>query len=103
MDSLKSDGEGVLPIVLALQPDLSTIRIPETDAEFARRERRQSAAERRFFRTIEATLRDALETILDRAAHAEMRRRAGKQRNLMAAGGRPHLNGTRATPRASLR
>jgi hypothetical protein len=103
MDSLKSDGEGVLPIVLALQPDLSTNGIPESDAEFARRDSRQSAAERRFFRTIEATLRDALETILDRAARAAMRKIAGKDRNLMAAGGRPHLNGTPATPRASLR
>jgi hypothetical protein len=92
IDSLKSDGEGVLPIVLALQPGLSTIGILESDAEFARRGRRQSAAERRFFRTIEATLRDALERILDGAARAAMRRRKSKERkNLMAAGAEPHL------------
>jgi hypothetical protein len=102
MDSLESTGEGVLPIVLALQPELSTDGIPESDAEFTRRERRKTGAEIRFFRTIEAALRDAMQTILDRAAHAAMRRRAGKDRNVMAAGGRPHLNGTRATPRASL-
>jgi hypothetical protein len=95
MDSLQSAGEGVLPIVLALQPELSTLDIPESDAEFARRERCQSAAERRFFRTIEAALRDALGTILARAAHAAInsgaalrRRRESKDKTVMAAGGR---------------
>lgn len=95
MDSLQSTGEGVLPIVLALQPELSTLGIPESDAEFARRERRQSAAEKRFFKTIEATLRDAIGTILGRAAHAAIssgdglrRRRESKEKNIMAAGGR---------------
>src|SRR4051794_35802910 len=102
MESLQSTGEGVLPIVLLLQPELSTHGIAESDAEFARRGRRQSAAERRFFRTIEAALRDAVETILDRATRAAMKRRTSKDGNFMAAGGRPHLNGT-PTPRASLR
>src|SRR4051794_14506141 len=41
MDSLQSTGEGVLPIVLLLQPELSTHGIAESDAEFARRGRRQ--------------------------------------------------------------
>src|SRR4051794_20587378 len=49
MDSLQSTGEGVLPIVLMLRPELSTLGIPEGDAEFARRGRRQTAAEKRFF------------------------------------------------------
>jgi hypothetical protein len=102
MDSLQSTGEGVLPIILALQPDLSTLGIPESDAEFTRRERRQTAAEKRFFRTIDAALRHAMETILNSAAHAAVSRRAGKDKPSMAAGGRPHLKGIPATPRARL-
>jgi len=102
IDSLQATGEGVLPIVLALQPELSTHGIPESDFEFTRRGRRQTAAERRFFRTIETTLRAAMETILNRAVHAAIGRREGKDRKLMAAGGRPHLNGTTVTPRAPL-
>ena len=95
MDSLQSTGEGVLPIVLVLQPELSTSGVAESDAEFARRERRQTAAERRFFRTIEAALRGAMETVLSRAAYAAItgdagpsRRREIKDRTVMAAGGR---------------
>lgn len=96
MDSLRSAGEGVLPIVLVLQPELSTNGVAESDAEFARRGRRQSVAERRFFRSIEVALRDALGTILDRAAHAAIGdgnaglrgRRERKDKTVMAAGGR---------------
>jgi hypothetical protein len=95
MDSLQSAGEGVLPIVLMLQPELSTRGIAESDAEFARRGRRQSAAEKRFFRTIEVALRDALGAILDRAAHAAITGNAGlrgrrerKDKTVMAVGGR---------------
>jgi hypothetical protein len=108
IDSLQSTGEGVLPIVLMLQPELSTRGIAENDAEFARRERRQSTAEKWFFRTIEAALRDAIGTILDRAAYAAvsggagLRRRRVKDNTVMAAGGRTSLrNGTSATPRAT--
>jgi hypothetical protein len=109
MDSLQSTGEGVLPIVLVLQPELSTCGIPESDAEFARRGRRQAAAEERFFRTIEAALRNALGTILDRAAYAAIssgdglrKRRETKDKTVMAAGGRTstrkaHLHLPRAT------
>jgi hypothetical protein len=109
IDSLQSTGEGVLPIVLILQPELSTCGIPESDAEIARRGRRQSAAEKRFFRTIEPALRDALGTILDRAAHAAIssgdglrKRRETKDKTVMAAGGRTstrkaHLHLPRAT------
>jgi len=96
MDSLQSAGEGVLPIVLMLQPELSTHGVAESDVEFARRGRRQSAAEKRFFRTIEAAIRDALGTILDRAAHAAISggcagshgRRERKDKTVMAVGGR---------------
>lgn len=95
MDSLRSNGEGVLPIVLALQPELSTRGIAESDTEFAVRERRQSAAEKRFFRTIEAALRDAMGTILNCAARAAIkggtelrRRRSAKDKTVMAADGR---------------
>jgi hypothetical protein len=109
MDLLQSTGEGVLPIVLVLQPELSTSGIAESDAEFVRRGRRQSTAEKRFFRTIEAALRDAMGTILDRAAHAAVRGGAGlrrrreiKDKTVMAAGGRTsprkaHLLHPRAT------
>ena len=109
MDSLQSTGEGVLPIVLVLQPELSTRGIAESDAEFARRGRRQSAAEKRFFRTIEVALRDAMGTILGRAALAVVsggaglrRRRENKGETVMAAGGRTsprkaHLLQPRAT------
>jgi hypothetical protein len=111
VESMQSNGEGVLPIVLVLQPELSTRGIPESDAEFARRGRRQSAAEKRFFRTIEPALRDALGTILDRAAHAAIssgdglrkrKRRETKDKTVMAAGGRTstrkaHLHLPRAT------
>jgi hypothetical protein len=109
MDSLQSTGEGVLPIVLILRPELSTLGIPESDAEFARRGRRQTAAEKRFFRTIEAALRDAMGTILDHAAHAAIsgrdglrKRRETKDKTVMAAGGRTstrkaHLHPPRAT------
>jgi hypothetical protein len=110
VESMQSTGEGVLPIVLVLRPELSTRGIPESDAEFARRGRRQSAAEKRFFRTVEAALRDALGTILDRAAHAAIsssgdglrKRRETKDKPVMAAGGRTstrkaHLHLPRAT------
>lgn len=71
IDSLQSNGEGVLPIVLALRPQLSMRGIAESDVEFARRGRRQSAAERQFFGTIEAELRQALTRILSDAVRAE--------------------------------
>ena len=112
MESLQSTGEGVLPIVLMLRPELSTLGIPESDAEFARRGRRQTAAEKRFFKTIETVLRDALGTILDRAAHAAIssrdglrKRRETKDKTVMAAGGRTstrkaHLHLPRATCQA---
>jgi hypothetical protein len=103
LDALQSTGEGVLPIVLLVQPELSTDGIAESDVEFARRGRRQTAAERRFFRTIEATLRDAMETIFDGAARVAMRRRE-KDATVMAAGSRTsprkaHLLKPRATCR----
>jgi hypothetical protein len=70
MDSLRSTGEGALPIVLALRPELSMRGVPESDGEFARRGRRQNAAETRFFRAIEPDLRQALTTILGDAVRA---------------------------------
>jgi hypothetical protein len=95
MDSLQSAGEGVLPIVLALRPELSTRGVRESDAEFVRRERRQSAAEKQFFRTMEAAIREAIGIVLVRAAHAALssgaglpRRREPKDKTDMAAGGR---------------
>jgi hypothetical protein len=95
MHSLQSTGEGVLPIVLTLQPELSTRGLAESDAEFARRGRRQTLAEKRFFRSIETALRDAMGGILDRAAHAAMNGdealnggRQRKDKTVMAAGGR---------------
>jgi hypothetical protein len=53
MDTLQSTGEGTLPLLLAIHPELSTENVAESDPEFVRRERLQSAAETRFFRTIE--------------------------------------------------
>jgi hypothetical protein len=70
MDSLRSTGEGVLPIVLALRPELSMRGVAESDREFARRGRRQSAAEKQFFRTIEPDLREALTSVLGDAVRA---------------------------------
>jgi hypothetical protein len=69
MDSLRSMGEGALPLVLAIRPELSTQDIAEDDPQFARRERLQGAAERRFFKTIEPPLRAALVRVLTSAAH----------------------------------
>jgi len=68
VDSLRSTGEGALPLVLAIRPELSTQDIAEDGPEFARRERLQSAAERRFFKTIEPALRAALIRVLTPAA-----------------------------------
>jgi hypothetical protein len=68
VDSLRSTGEGALPLVLAIRPELSTQDIPETGPEFGRRERLLSAAERRFFKTIEPSLREALVRVLTSAA-----------------------------------
>jgi len=68
IDSLGSIGEGALPLVLAIRPELSTQDIAEDGQEFARRERLQSAAERRFFKTIEPALRAALFRVLTSAA-----------------------------------
>jgi hypothetical protein len=68
VDSLRSTGEGALPLVLAISPDLSTQDIAEDGPEFARRERLQSAAERRFFKRIEPPLRAALVRLLTSAA-----------------------------------
>jgi hypothetical protein len=79
MDSLLSTGEGVLPIVLALRPELSMRGIAESDSEFARRGRRQSAAEKQFFRTIEPDLRQALTSILGDAVRAATNTRGGPQ------------------------
>jgi hypothetical protein len=68
VDSLRSTGEGALPLVLAIRPELSTQDIAEGGQEFARRERLLSAAERRFFKTIEPPLREALVRVLTWAA-----------------------------------
>jgi hypothetical protein len=68
VESLRSTGEGALPLVLAIRPELSTQDIAEEGPEFARRERLQSAAERRFFKTIEPLLRAALARVLTSAA-----------------------------------
>jgi hypothetical protein len=68
LDSLRSTGEGTLPLILAIRPELSTQDIAEDDPEFARCERLQSAAERRFFKTIEPALRAALVRVLTSAA-----------------------------------
>lgn len=70
IDSLQSNGEGVLPVVLALRPQLSMRGIAESDAKFARLGRRQSAAEQQFFRTIEPKLREVLTSILGDAVRA---------------------------------
>jgi hypothetical protein len=70
IDSLRTTGEGVLPIALALRPQLSMRGIAEGDAEFARRGRRQTAAEQQFFRAIEPELRQALTSILSNAVRA---------------------------------
>ena len=77
MDSLRSTGEGALPLVLALRPELPTRGVAEDDAEFARRERLQSTAERRFFRTIEPALRDALTRVFTLATRAGRRANVG--------------------------
>jgi hypothetical protein len=66
--SLRSTGEGALPLVLAICPELSTQDIAEDGPDFARRERLQSAAERRFFKRIEPPLRAALVRLLTSAA-----------------------------------
>jgi hypothetical protein len=96
MHSLQSSGEGVTPIVLMLQPELSARGVAEYD-EFARRGRLQNVAEKQFVRIIEVALGDAIEAILDRAAHAAMSGdaalnggRQGKDKTVMAAGG-PNL------------
>ncbi len=68
VDSLRSTGEGALPLVLAIRPELSTQEIPENGREFVRRVRLLSAAERRFFKTIEPPLRVALVRVLTSAA-----------------------------------
>lgn len=68
VDSLRSTGEGALPLVLAIRPELSIKSIAEDCPEFARRERLLSAAERRFFKTIEPPLRAALVRVLSSAA-----------------------------------
>jgi hypothetical protein len=70
LDSLRSTGAGALPLVLAIRPELSTQDIAEDGPEFARRERLLSAAERRFFKTIEPPLRAALVRVLISAARA---------------------------------
>lgn len=67
VDSLRSTGEGALPLVLAIRPELSTQDIPENGPEFARRELLLSAAERHFFKTIEPSLRAALVRVLTSA------------------------------------
>jgi len=68
VDSLRSTGEGALPLVLAIRPELSAQDIAEDSPEFARRERLLSAAERRFFKMMEPTLRVALVRVLTSAA-----------------------------------
>lgn len=68
VDSLRSTGEGALPLVLAIRPELSTQDLAEDGPEFARRERLLSAAERRFFKTIVPPLRAALVRVLTSAA-----------------------------------
>src|SRR5258706_119132 len=79
VDSLRSTGEGALPLVLTIRPELSTQDIAEDDPEFARRERLQSAAERRFFRAIEPALRAALIRVLTLATR-NLRRANGDTR-----------------------
>ena len=79
LDSLRSTGEGTLPLILAIRPELSTQDIAEDDPEFVRRERLQSAAERRFFKTIEPALRCVLTHVLT-VASRNMRHRDGETR-----------------------
>jgi hypothetical protein len=76
---MQSGGEGVLPIVLALQPELIANGVREDDPEFDRLGRYQSAAEARFFKQIEPALRKAITGVLSvavsttRAMHQERR------------------------------
>jgi hypothetical protein len=79
MDTLQSTGEGTLPLLLAIHPELSTENVAEHDPEFVRRERLQSAAETRFFRTIEPALRGALTHVLT-AATRDGRDHGGERR-----------------------
>jgi hypothetical protein len=42
MDSLRSTGQGALPLVLAIRPERSTENVAESDPDFVRRERRRA-------------------------------------------------------------
>ena len=64
IEQMRSDGEGVLPIVLALHPELLATRVGENDAAFDYIGRQQSAAELRFFRQIEPSLRKVITAVL---------------------------------------
>jgi hypothetical protein len=79
LDSLRFMGEGTLPLILAIRPELSTQDIAEDDPEFVRRERLQSAAERRFFKAIEPALRSALRHVLT-VASRDIRHSDGEAR-----------------------
>jgi hypothetical protein len=61
---MRSEGEGVLPIVLALRPELLAAGVSENDPSFDRFGRQQSAAESRFFKRVEPSLRKAITAVL---------------------------------------
>jgi hypothetical protein len=61
---MQSGGEGLLPLVLALNPQLSTAGLSEDDSEFDRIGRNQSAAEMRLFKQVEPALRQTITRVL---------------------------------------
>jgi hypothetical protein len=79
MDSLRSTGEGALPLVLAIRPKLSMQGVGEADCESVGRESLQSAAKSRFFKAIEPALRGALTRVLT-VATRDLRPRVGERR-----------------------
>jgi len=83
---MQSGGEGLLPLVLALNPHLGADGLDEADPEFDRRGRAQSAAERRFFRQVKPALRNAITAVLtDVASKAYEHRSPAKRRHVIRA------------------
>jgi len=68
---MESAGDGLLPLVLALNPHLSASGLREEDPEFDRAGRAQSKAEKRFFKQIRPDLRTAIAAVLSDAIFKE--------------------------------
>jgi hypothetical protein len=67
LTQMESAGDGLLPLVLALNPRLSAPGLREDDPEFDRAGRAQSAAEMRFFKEVRPALRIAIAIVLNDA------------------------------------